>query len=212
MLFTRSGSPLGDHRSRLGGPCNIPIILFTLCECPPERLPCLVEYLKATQQLPRAYPRFTSYLYKVYETIPPLVTSWYTIWAKVIVMVATYCRVVTLGLTDAIAVSYNKEVWITQRKIWKDVQSNYETVVGYDANHLQKELYKCNLQECGTVLEYINKIRELPDKLVIRGNTPRYTQMTFHLFEGLPKTPEWKTWIMVTKSVLSSQMTIIGYT
>ena len=93
--FNRSGSPLGDHRCRLGGPCNIPIILLTLCECPPERLPCLVEYLKATQQLPRPYPRFTSYLYKVYETIPPLVTSWYTIRAKVILIVATYARVVT---------------------------------------------------------------------------------------------------------------------
>jgi len=37
-------------------------------------------------------------------------------------------------------------------------------------------------------------------------------QMIFHLFDGLPKMPEWKTWIMVTKSVLSSQTTIIGYT
>jgi len=36
--------------------------------------------------------------------------------------------------------------------------------------------------------------------------------MIFHLFEGLPKTPEWKTWIMVTRSVLSSQTTIKGYT
>jgi len=61
-----------------------------------ERLPCLVEYLKATRQLPRPYPRFTSYLYKVYATIPPLDTSWYAIWAKVIVIVATYRRVVTI--------------------------------------------------------------------------------------------------------------------
>ena len=93
--FNRSGNPPGDHRSRLGGPCNIPIILLTSCECAPERLPCLVEYLKATQLFPRPYPRFTSYVYQVYETIPPLVTSWYTIWAKVIVIVATYRRVVT---------------------------------------------------------------------------------------------------------------------
>ena len=93
--FNRSGSPPGDHGSRLGGPCNIPIILLTLCECAPERLPCLVEYLKATQLFPRPYPRFTRYLYQVYETIPRLVTSWYTIWAKVIVIVATYRRVVT---------------------------------------------------------------------------------------------------------------------
>ena len=93
--FNHSGIPPGDHRSRLGGPCNIPIILLTLCECAPERLPCLVEYLKATQLFPRPHPRFTSYLYQVYETIPPLVTSWYTIWAKVILIVATYHRVVT---------------------------------------------------------------------------------------------------------------------
>ena len=93
--FNRSGSPPVDHRSRLGGPCNIPLILLTLCECSPKRLPCLVEYLKATQQFPRPDPRFTSYLYKVYETIEPLVTTWLTIWAKVIVIVATYRRVVT---------------------------------------------------------------------------------------------------------------------
>jgi len=70
-------------------------MLLTLRECAPERLPCLVEYLQDTQLFPRPYPRFTSYLYKVYETIPPLVTSWYTIWAKLIVIVATYRRVVT---------------------------------------------------------------------------------------------------------------------
>jgi len=93
--FNRSGSPPDDHRTRLGGACNIPIILLTSCECAPERLPCLVEYLKATQLFPRPYSRFTSYLYPVYETIPPLVPSWYTIWAKVIVIVATYRRVVT---------------------------------------------------------------------------------------------------------------------
>jgi len=49
-----------------------------------------------------------------------------------------------LGMTDAIAVSYYNEVWITLEKIWKDVQSNDETVVGYGANHLEKELYECN--------------------------------------------------------------------
>ena len=122
--------------------------------------------------------------------------------------VGTLC----LGMTAAIPVSYYNEVWIIPGKIWKDVQSNYETVVGYDTNHLQKELYEYNLEKCGTVLEYINKIRELRDQLVISGNTPTYAHMIFHLFEGLPKTPEWKTWIMVTKSVLSSQTTIIGYT
>jgi len=116
-----------------------------------------------------------------------------------------------LGMTDAIAVSYYNKVWITPGNICKDIQSNFEAVVGYDANHLPKELSECNLEECGTVLEYINMIRELRDNLVISGNTPTYAQMIFHLFEGLPKTPEWNTWIMVTKSVLSSQTTIIGY-
>jgi len=47
-----------------------------------------------------------------------------------------------LGMTDAIAVSYYNEVWITPGKIWKDVQSNYETVVGYDANHYRKSCTK----------------------------------------------------------------------
>jgi len=68
---------------------------LTLCECAPERLPCLVEYLKATQLFPRPYPRITSHVYNIYETILPLDTTWYTIWAKVIVIVATYRRVVT---------------------------------------------------------------------------------------------------------------------
>jgi len=34
-------------------------------------------------------------VYNIYKTIPPLDTTWYTIWAKVIVIVATYRRVVT---------------------------------------------------------------------------------------------------------------------
>jgi len=94
--FNPSGSPPVDQRSHLGGSCNIPIILLTLYECSPERLPCLVEHLKATQLFPRPYPRITSHVYNIYETIPPLDTTWYTIWAKVIVIVATYRKVVTL--------------------------------------------------------------------------------------------------------------------
>jgi len=34
-------------------------------------------------------------VFNIYETIPPLDTTWYTIWAKVIVIVATYRRFVT---------------------------------------------------------------------------------------------------------------------
>jgi len=106
--FNRSGSPPGDHRSRLGGPCNIPIILLILCECSTERLPCLVEYLKATQLFPRPYPRITSHVYNIYETIPPRDTTWYTIWAKVIVIVATYLRVVTL-LPSSLGLSSDRQ-------------------------------------------------------------------------------------------------------
>jgi len=106
--FTHSGTPPVDHRSHLGGACNIPIILWALCECSPKRLPCRVEYLKATQQFPRPYPRFTSYLYKVYKTIPPLVSTRYTIWAKVIVIVATYRRVNTL-LPSSLGLSSDRQ-------------------------------------------------------------------------------------------------------
>jgi len=45
----------------------------------------------------------TSHVYNIYETIQPLDTTWYTIWVQVIVIVATYRRVVTTGqqLEDA---------------------------------------------------------------------------------------------------------------
>jgi len=94
--FNRSGRPPINTKCCLGGLCNVPINSLTLCELTPERLPCLVEYLKATQLFPRSYPRITSHVYNIYETIPPLDTTWYTIWAKVIVIIATYRRVVTL--------------------------------------------------------------------------------------------------------------------
>ena len=55
----------------------------------PNRMP------KAILLFPRSYPRITSHVYNIYETIPPVDTTWYTIWAKVIVIVATYRRVVT---------------------------------------------------------------------------------------------------------------------
>jgi len=44
------------------------------------------------------------------------------------------------GMTDAISVSYNNRVWETPEKIGKRVESNYETVVYYDRNYLQKKL------------------------------------------------------------------------
>ena len=58
----------------------------------PNRVP------KATQLFPRFYPMFTSYVYtkytRPYHLWLPLGIPF---WAKVIVIVATYRRVVTLG-------------------------------------------------------------------------------------------------------------------
>ena len=94
--FNRLGSPPVDHRSHLGDPCNIPIILLILCECSPERLPCLMECLRPLHfSLGLALRRTSILCILLYQTIPPLTTSWYTIWAKVVVIVATYRRVVT---------------------------------------------------------------------------------------------------------------------
>jgi len=42
------------------------------------------------------------------ETIPPLATTWYTIWAKVVVIVATYRRVVTL-LPSSLGLSSDRQ-------------------------------------------------------------------------------------------------------
>jgi len=38
-----------------------------------------------------------------------------------------------------------------------------------------------------------------------------YGQLIFHVFEGLPKTWEWKTWTMITKGALPSLTTITSY-
>jgi len=81
---------------------------LTLYECLPEMLLCLVEYLTATQLFPRPYPRITSHVYNIYESIPPLDTTWYTIWAKVIVIVAAYRRVVTL-LPSSLSLSSDRQ-------------------------------------------------------------------------------------------------------
>ena len=56
-------------------------------------------------------------MYKVYETILPLVTSWYTIWAKVIVIVATYRRVITVRSQKTIFLVEVKEEEKSSEKI-----------------------------------------------------------------------------------------------
>ena len=116
-----------------------------------------------------------------------------------------------MGMTDAIAVGYYGPAWKTPRLIWEHVSNQYETAINYDANYLQKELYECTLEDAGTVLEYLNWIRELRDKLTISGQPPTHTQLIFHIFEGLPKTPEWKTWVMITKAALPSLSTTTAY-
>ena len=58
-------------------------------------LPCRLP--KATQPLPRLSPRLTSYLYtRPYHLWLPL--GIYTIWAKVVFIVATYRGVGTTGI------------------------------------------------------------------------------------------------------------------
>ena len=102
--FNCSGSPPVNHKSRLRDPCNIPLILLTLCECSPKRLPCLIEcprLLYCSLSLPLGKPAF---LYTKY-TRPPSVTSWYTISAKVVVIVATYRSVLIKVYDHKIATS-----------------------------------------------------------------------------------------------------------
>jgi len=55
-------------------------------------------------------------------------------------------RILRLGMTDAIAVNYYSTLWESARKIWEDVRRTYKTEAGYDANHLQMELYECQLE------------------------------------------------------------------
>ena len=73
------------------------------------------------------------------------------------------------------------------------------------------ELYECQLEDCRTVRAFINKLKEIKDKLIICGQQPTHSQMAFHLFNGLPKTAEWKTWTMITKAQFSSTVTNSDY-
>jgi len=102
-------------------------------------------------------------------------------------------EILLLGMTDAIAINYYGTLWESPRKIWEDIRRTYETETGYDANHLQMELYECQLEDCGTVRAFINKLKEIKDKLIICGQQPTHSQMAFYLFNGLPETAEWKT-------------------
>ena len=105
-------------------------------------------------------------------------------------------------MTDKIADNYEDDIWSSPAKIWKDINKRYETAVGYDAKHLQKELYQCKLEEEGTVLDYLNKIDGLCNKLKMCKNTPTEAQIIFHILDGLPDTQDWDTWTMVTEDTL----------
>jgi len=41
--------------------------------------------------------------------------------------------------------------------------------------------------------------------------TPSYAHLIFHILEALPETPEWTTWVMVTKAALPEQNSLVGF-
>ena len=115
------------------------------------------------------------------------------------------------AMTKGLSVNYYSEAYETPGDIWNDVVSSYETITNYDAHHLHNELYNTTLQECGTVRDYLNRLREHRDKLALCEQLPSYAQLILHLFADLPKTPEWRTWILVTKASLTFQNTAAGW-
>jgi len=122
------------------------------------------------------------------------------------------CGTRRMAMTDAIAIRYyDEQDWTTASSIWLDAHASYQTSTNYDSNHLQQKLYKSTLEESGTVLKFINHIQELRDKLVMGGQSPSYAHLIFHTLEGLPKTPELKTWVMVTKAALLDQNSLTAF-
>ena len=115
------------------------------------------------------------------------------------------------AMTKGLSVSYYGSGYETPGDIWNNVVASNETITNYDAHHLYNELYNTTLEECGTVRDYLNRLRELRDKLALCEQLPSYAQLIFHLFAGLPKTTEWRTWILVTKASLTSQNTSTGW-
>ena len=115
------------------------------------------------------------------------------------------------AMTKGLSVNYYGEAYETPGDIWNDVVASYETITNYHAHHLHNELYNTTLEECRTVRNYLNRLRELRDKLALCEQLPSYAQLIFHLFAGLPKTPEWRTWILVTKASLTSQNSTAGW-
>jgi len=119
--------------------------------------------------------------------------------------------ILRLGMTDAIAVNYYSTLLESPLEIWEDVRRDYKTETGCDPNHLQMELYECQLEDSGTGRAFINKLNAIKDKLIICGQPPTHSQMAFHLFNGLPKTAKWTTCTRITKAQFSSTVTNSDY-
>src|SRR5207302_9411336 len=100
----------------------------------------------------------------------------------------------------------------TLAKIWAEINQKLETAISQDADYLQSELFECKLENAVTVIESLNRIREIRDKLAMNDNPLTHRQLIFHIFYGLPTTAEWKTWIRITKGTLSSLTAQSGYT
>ena len=120
-------------------------------------------------------------------------------------------RALKLEMADAIVISYNESYWDSARKVWTMSNENYEVLVSYDANSLQMELYECQLEDYGTVRAFLNKLKEIKEKLSLCGQTPSIAQIVFPLFNGLPTTTEWKTSAMVKKPQFSPTVTNSDY-
>ena len=74
--FNRFGSPPGNTKGLLGDQCNVHILLLTLCEHSPVRLPCIPEYLwllYCTLDLAPGKPTFSYTKYtRPYHLLLPL--------------------------------------------------------------------------------------------------------------------------------------------
>jgi len=76
-------------------------------------------------------------------------------------------------MADVRVMNYDESYWDSPKNIWDDVKRNYEVLVSYDANYLQRELYEYQREDCGPVLAFLNKLKEIKDKLSLCDQTPR---------------------------------------
>ena len=47
---------------------------------------------------------------------------------------------------DAIAVNYYGTLWESSQTIWENIRRTYKMETKYDVNHLQIEIYECQLE------------------------------------------------------------------